>query len=218
MTPDDVEAAYARLDYRRGWTFMATPEARMTTSPVAIVGLNPGGGGDRDLHPYGAVWDVPVSPEHPNGNAYFDETWGPNTDSSVQRQVKLWHERLGVQPGETFCAQFVPFRSPDWDRLGNRAEAMAFGRALWRWVLSRTPASLFVTMGKVAGAELAALIGAGCVGRLPVNWQPQTIDIWEAPDGRRIVAMPHPSRYGLLGRSTRGELAERNFHIAVGRG
>ena len=128
-----IEAEYQRLGGTKGWTFLMCPEARVATADVAFVGLNPGGGGDADIYVYGGSWDVL------GGNAYSIERWGPDeTDTPIQTQVKAWHRVLVRGPDDTLCAQFVPFRSPDWERLSAcKVEALAFSRDLWRWLLAR---------------------------------------------------------------------------------
>jgi hypothetical protein len=208
-----IDAEYQRLGGLKGWTFLACPEARVETAKTAIVGLNPGGGGDADVYAYGGVWDVP------QGNAYFVEHWGPNgTDTPVQTQVKAWHRLLELGPDDTLCAQFVPFRSPDWERLGPRkAEALTFARELWRWLLARAAASTFVTMGYTAGEELSKLIGATRSKEFDTGWGTCKIMLNVAPDGRRVVALPHPSRYQLFGRADgKSSVAEQSLRKAVG--
>ena len=119
---DVVEAEYRRLCFRKGWTFMMCPEARLKTARIAIVGLNPGGGGDNDAYAYGGNWDTS------EGNAYF-QPWAKDLPPSpMSLQVQKWHDIAGAKQDETFCAQFVPFRSPDWERLGNFNDALSFSR------------------------------------------------------------------------------------------
>lgn len=210
---DVIQAEYERLGYSRGWSFMATPERALREAQVAFVGLDPGGGGDADKYEYGELWDFP------EGNAYFMERWGPKgTETAIQRQVWRWHELLEIGAHDSLCAQFVPFRSPGWDALKRKGEALAFGRRLWTWVLSVSPATLFVTMGKEPARQLASITGARHVAQLPTGWRPQIIDVWDTADGRRIVGMPHPSRYTLFGRAnSASELAEESFRAATER-
>ena len=108
------------------------------------------------------------------------------------------------------------FRSPNWSSLDHKAEAVAFASGLWRWVLSISPATLFVTMGKRPAEALAPLLGARHVARLGTGWGKQAIDVWDSPTGRRIVGMPHPSRYTLFNRrSGASDLAESSFREAT---
>lgn len=178
---------------------------------MAFVGLNPGGGGPNDCYRYDGIWALP------SGNGYFDERWGPkNSQTSIQRQVQLWHEKVGVAANESLCAQFVPFRSRSWAELEFKEEALAFASRLWEWVFKVSPARLFVTMGKQPAVHLAKIAGAQPMAHLPTGWGRQTIDVYRSEAGRRIVAMPHPSRYALLGRSNRlSEIAEASFRSAT---
>lgn len=207
-----VEAEYRRLGYSKGWSFLGTPERILRTASVGLVGLNPGGGGAGDAFEYAGVWDVP-------GNGYFDERWGPGASfSPIQLQVHKWYELLGLAPHEAFCAQFVPFRSPSWTSLTRKEDALAFATRLWSWVLETSPATLFVTMGKKPAEHLSRLLDGRRIAHLPTGWGSQTIDVWDTPGGRRIVAMPHPSRHRLFNRANgSSELAKSSFLLATDR-
>jgi len=211
---DRIEAEYRRLGYTKGWSFMGTPEANLKRAKIAIVGLNPGGGGPGDGYAYQGLWDSP------GGNAYFIEKWGANdTETPLQGQVRAWHSLLGIGADESLCAQFVPFRSPNWRSLERQQEAVAFAEALWSWVLSITPATLLLTMGKLPAWHLQRLLGARLVGQgFPTGWGRQTIDVYDSPSGRRIVAMPHPSRYTLFNRANGlSAPAEASLRAAAGK-
>lgn len=72
MNADWIDAAYREhfhdtpAEQRHGWSFMYTPEARLRTAKVMLVGLNPGGDHVTD----DGNWDAKA------GNAYVDEPWG----------------------------------------------------------------------------------------------------------------------------------------------
>jgi hypothetical protein len=107
ITADTIVAKYRALGYQKGWGFIACPEQRLHDAAVAIVGLNPGGGGADDAFAYGEMWDTP------EGNAYFRQKWGKGGgETPIQGQVCAWHHVLGLSEDETLCAQFIPFRSP----------------------------------------------------------------------------------------------------------
>lgn len=212
FTKADIQTEYERLGYELGWTFMMSPEQSLKDATIALVGLNPGGGrsiADRD---FGSIWDCP------RGNAYFTERWGPdNTKTPIQHQIKAWHDALDVGGHETFCAQFVPFRSPDWAALPRKSDALAVAGRLWSWALTVSPASLFITMGKLTGQYLGEFLEGRVVATLPTGWGDATIDVWDSPSGRRVVSMPHPSRYRLFGRSGHNsDIAEASLRIAAG--
>lgn len=207
----EIEAAYRDLGLTHGWTFMGTDDRTLREARVAFVGLNPGGGRPDDNYEYQGIWDVP------NGNGYFDEKWGANdSDSTLQRQVKEWHRIIGVDATKSFCANFVPFRSFDWNSLDRKGECLAFAESLWTWVLQVSPAALFVTMGKLPAQYLAKLLNAKPIAYLPTGWGSQTIDVWDSPDGRRVIGMPHPSRFALFGRlGDASETAEASLRAAA---
>ena len=73
-----------------------------------------------------------------------------------------------------------------------------------------SPARLFVCVGKkVVGKGLAALIGARPITPVPFPWgeQPITIDRYQAPDGRVVVAFPHFSRFPPFSSAERSRAA-----------
>ncbi|GAA4019178.1 hypothetical protein GCM10022280_18640 [Sphingomonas swuensis] len=212
FTKDDIDRAYQKLGHRWGWSFMATPEERLRTARVAIVGLNPGGGGEGDNSAFGLLWNSD------GVNAYYDEKWGADgrSDNPLQKQVKEWHRLLQLNPQDPLCAQFVPFRSPTFSKLANSEESVEFARDLWRWVLSVSPATLFVTMGKLPARYLAQTMSARYISRLPTGWGRQMIDVYDSPDGKRIIAMPHPSRYRIFARGGGvSDTAEGSFMAAA---
>jgi hypothetical protein len=197
MRPEDVENEYQRrsADHPQaswGWSFMYTPESALERAKVVLAGLNPGG----------RLKDQPGEWDYRGGvNAYLDEAWEgyPKGGDPLQQQVAALVNVLHVQPNEVFAANFVPFRSPSWGELPDKEAALAFGRRLLTDLLERTPARLFVTLGKEAGREIAALLGARHVQQHSVDWDPQSMDEFVAPDGRTVLALPHLSRFRIFG-------------------
>jgi hypothetical protein len=169
---------------------MYTPEAALRVAKVILVGLNPGG----DQIDPTSVW------EHRGVNAYADQPWGEDGGlNRLQVQVGYVFDALGVEPKEVFAANFVPFRSPSWDQLPDKEGALCFGRKLWSGLLPHSSGRLFVTLGKLPGRELGALLNATCTQRKPVQWGRQTIDEYIAVDGRTVLALPHLSRFRIFG-------------------
>ena len=202
---DQIQQKYQQLGFSKGWNFLACHEERLKDARIAIIGANPGGGGTGDDYQYRGIWSC-------SENAFCSE------ESFIRSQVQEWHRLLGLMAEETLCAQFIPFRSPDLVRLGQRKEAIAFARDLWRWALDISPASLFVTIGALPANNLVDILGAKLVATgLPTGWGKVTIDVWDSPCGRRIVRMPHPSRYKLFRRADGAStIAEEYFCAACG--
>lgn len=193
MTPNDIDAEYERLGYRLGWSFMTTPEARLNDAKVCLVGLNPGGS-----HAGCGLWSSEA------GNAYHGEKWrgpkGAEFYSPLQNQIHAMEQVLELTPDVYLAAQFIPFRSADWQRLQNRAEAITFGRKLWRWVLQQSPARLFLCLGTEAARGIAHVVQAGAEETYSAGWGKVTIGRAVSTEGHVVVRLPHLSRYGIFGR------------------
>jgi hypothetical protein len=204
-----IQAEHDRLGYVAGWRFMTAPTATLASSPVALVGLNPGGNRPDE-------WP---SWSQESGSSYVVEAWDPPRpvgSAVLQRQVQLMLGLLGAEPNRTFSAQFVPFRSKSWDKLPRQEEALEFSRTLWRWLLPQMAARVLVCLGDGVARELAKLTDAKRVQRHPAGWANVTIDRFEAADGRVIVKVPHLSRYALFGRKDgQSAAAERALRAAA---
>lgn len=192
-----ISAEYKRLGFKAGWVFAMTPFANLATSGTMVIGLNPGGNQEISEE---ATWE-PCDAR----NAYFFGCWRTGAESdrpiSIQNQVVLLHELLALGSEDVFSAQFVPFRSHTWVSLGRRAEALAFARVLWSWLLPQSPAKLFICMGGHAAWEIAGLLGAKLESRYPSGWGSTRVDRYVSEEGRVVVGLPHPSRYPLLAMS-----------------
>jgi hypothetical protein len=188
-----VWAEYEKLGYERGWVFAMTPLAWLPEAKTVMVGLNPGGReGEHDKWEGG--WD------HPGGNEYFTGRWvsGSNAKYPIQVQVELLHQLLALGPEDVFAAQFIPFRSSSLATLTNHAEALAFARRLWRWVLERSPADLFICMGNFTAWHIADLLGATLKTECPSGWGGTRVRRYVSASGKVVVGWPHPSTYRLL--------------------
>lgn len=206
---NEIQEAYASLGHQWGWSFLAGPEAQLYSAETVIVGLNPARAHGDSPDDYGSHWDVP------EGNIYFNKAWGGGVSyTPLQRQLMAWHELLQLGHTQTIGANFVPFRSRSWAELASPEESIRFAETLWQDVLTVTPARLFITMGKDPAWYLARTLGAKSPARLATGWGKQTIDVYQAPGDRRIVAMPHPSRFGLLGRGELSRTAQVSFVAA----
>lgn len=203
---EDAKRIHAGLTPHYGWTFLYCPQERIKTARFAVVGLNPGGGARGDAFTYPEQWECR------DGNAYFQQNWGasPDKPSPMQIQVREWHHLAGVGEDDSLCAQLVPFRSRNWKELANKGDVLEFSRALWTWVLSECPARTYVAMGQVAGAMLADLLQCSDEERtFRTGWGGAKIHLRSAADGRRVVIMPHPSRYRIFCRPQDKDLVAR---------
>ena len=207
FSKEAIEAVCQELGYKKGWTFFTCPEDRLKSPRAVLVGLNPGGGGVQDKSEYGGVWDCP------NNDYFFGEWLVKAGEAKMQREVQAWYKLLGLKHDETVAAQWTPFRSSRWHTLADQEKAQKMSRALWAELITRTPAKLYLAMGQVAGSGVASLLNAKLdPNELPTGWGKTTIKIYNAPDGRRVVQLPHPSSFRILTREAdKSDKAKQSF-------
>lgn len=201
MTKEAIEQEYRRRlseDNRHkdwGWSFMYTPEAAIDSARAVLVGLNPGGHQIGE----GGEWDY-----QKGVNAYVDEAWDPYKagEHPLQIQVRALFAAAGLEPSDVFAGNLVPFRSPAWRDLPSSQAALDWSAAtLWMPLLARSPARLFLSLGKDAGHQIARLINAQKSSSQPVGWGNQKIEEFRDSKGRIVLAIPHLSRYKLFSHS-----------------
>lgn len=207
MNREQIESEYQRLGYRLGWRFLMGPMRTLTTARVAVISLNPGG--DR---PHGPDWSSE------DGSAYRIEAWRwrgriqPPGQDPLQRQVQRLCALLHVHPDDLLAGQFVPFRSPDWGSLSNKPEALAFARRLWSEVFARHQPEVVTCIGKSPhGPEIAALLDARLVDRIPAGWGDQMLERYAFDGAKRLIVLPHLSRFQLFGRAASAAALSQAF-------
>lgn len=206
MDSKAIQLEYERLGYSDGWAFAMTPFSKLSTADTIFVGLNPGGSASSD----DCHWDSPT------GNAYFVGNWQDNGGSEpkpIQTQVRLLHTLLELDENDVFAAQFIPFRSPDFARLGKRDEATQFGKKLWEWVLPQTNAKRFICMGMEPWWHISKLLNAMTLEPVASGWGKVKIRRAISESGQLIVGLPHPSRYLLLGSTIESDRTVRESAV-----
>jgi hypothetical protein len=138
LASDKIAGAYESLGHTLGWRFLTSPSATFNESQeILLLTLNPAG--DRDY------------PEHPResceaGSAYIVESWDsrPAGEAPLQRQVRALFAELAKRInggsgdyllGNSLSAQFVPFRSANFNALHEKEKSVAFARELWSDIL-----------------------------------------------------------------------------------
>ena len=198
-----IDAAAAEQGHTLGWRFMMSPPETASTAKLLMVFLNPGGSEDHLQYP---KW----APE--TGNCYRTEQWltYEKGKAPLQLQIqKLW-ELLGLDDRDAFCANYVPFRSPNWQAMGCRREqAEAFGERLWAWLLPQLAYERVICVGKaLPGRAIARLLGAGKPEALPVGWGKVNAERYRLPNGKTLIALPHLSRFRIFNRDKGKGIAE----------
>lgn len=203
MQAQDIQDEYrCRLAHGSedwGWSFAYTPVARIETAKVVQIALNPRG-------------DLKNAPEYnweytggKDQNAFVDElSWRDGDQlNDLQKQIQCLYSALGVDAGDVFAANFVPFTSPTWEKLHDKEGAREFSRRLWGELLPQArEARVFVVLGEEPRLELVSkefrpLIGLAD-GVQPVwhdfGWKRRWIGEYDLAEGRKLLTLPHLSR------------------------
>ena len=195
-----IDEAYHRFGYAThiptlGWSLLACPWARLIDADVALITLNPGGGGKRDQ---GDVSEYGTGVSGEEGCAYVIEDWGHGPGKApLQQQIQRLFEVAKVAPADVLCGYLVPFRSPDWVH-GVSAEALKFGKVLWGQLFGTRRPALTFTLGRPAYDAVFELFGCVPQSKTHSGWG----DTWircASYEGGRLIGLPHLSRFRIFG-------------------
>lgn len=183
-----------------GAVFYSGRDAFTGTSPLYLLGLNPGG--DPATHQEHTVEaHLRASASQPsNYSSYRDESWEsgrPAGTWSMQPQVLHLCARLGLDPGEVPASNLVFVRSA-------REATMPLGLMdeyadlCWPFhaaVIETLRVRVVVCFGKSAGAKVRARLGAHTeIGHFKeTNNRGWSSNAHGAPRGIRVVTVTHPS-------------------------
>jgi len=184
-----------------GAVFYSGRDAFTGTSPIYLLGLNPGG--DPATHQEHTVEaHLLASASHPaNHSSYRDESWEigrPAGTWSMQPQVLHLCARLGLDPGEVPASNLVFVRS---SRESTMPAGLMDKYADLCWplhaaVIETLQVRVVVCFGQKAGRKVRARLGAHTeIGRFrETNNRGWTSYAHEASRGIRVVTVTHPSR------------------------
>ena len=187
-----IQREYEAGGHKLGWKFLYGPEAVLDGARVALVGLNPGGN---------FVPSEIADFANNEGSSYVVERWAgaPAGQYKLQLQVRALFRQVGESPDKVLAGNLVPFRSPSWADLRNRQSALAFGKRLWRDILTDVKPEMVIAMGGETASALKDVLGVRRAERIPVGWG--TIAGERGPyDGGVFVGLPHLSRFAIMTR------------------
>ncbi len=186
-----IQEKYIELGYTLGWRLLYSPEAVLERARVAFVGLNPGGNHAPADHAEFAM---------ESGSAYAQERWGkPPGQSTLQRQVLRLFEIVGEPPADVLAGNLVPFRSPSWEMLGSKDQALRLGRNIWEEILAHTRPQLVIGMGGSTWPVLKQLLRVDSVQQELVGWGSVRGERGTF-EGGTFVGLPHLSRFAIVTR------------------
>lgn len=176
-----------------GFKFLCGPWSTRSSARVAFLSLKPGRPpDDADLRV--------VSDER--GNSYRVER--ATTHSPITEQFLALAEMLGEEPDAILAGFVAPFRAIAWTDLDTRQqeEALALGRAFWTEPLNRADLQLIVACSRAAAELVCAVTRAVPELEVMAGWGNLKLRRHRTHDGRRVILLPHLSRFRLLGRPT----------------
>ena len=187
---DALRSREQQLGYTQGYKLLFCPWATLKRARVAFISLNPG------RPPDGADLRV-VSDER--GNSY--EVERSYTASPITEQFLQFCDFLDVAPSEVLTGVAAPFRSCGWGQLSSvqKNEALAMGTAFWSQALNQE-IKMVVAVSKEAARVAQDALGARFETAIPSGWGEVQIQIFQGAHGRRLVQLPHLSRFKLFGR------------------
>ena len=218
-----IERFYKDRGYRLGRRFLTCSRKVLDGTPqVALITLNPGGKRQRPDHPKNSCEE---------GCAYLVESWKngkPPGEAPLQIQVRRMFAELAERleyPGtpeellkESLSGYFIPFRSPSFEELEHKREALDFGESIWSSILESVRPGLIICIGKDTYKRLKSLVprvyglsGANHI-QIKTGWHNSGADIIEFDESprTRLLGLPHLSTYKLF---SRPECAEPVDHI-----
>jgi hypothetical protein len=165
----EIEREYLRLGHRIGWRFITGPKSTFSRDTrILFLSLNPGGDCDPPDHPHESSEE---------GSSYLIESWKgrPRGKESLQVQFQCMASKL--QQGyndksrledfintKILTAHFIPFRSPRFDSLHNKAESIGFGRTIWSKILKHLSPNIIITLNPETFKHISQiLVDNGCV-------------------------------------------------------
>jgi hypothetical protein len=210
---EKIRAAYSSLDHHihdMYWTFLYTPQSTLRCSQqLFFLGLNPGG-------KEGEYKEISSCEK---GNAYLVGNWDQKKgEAPLQCQVQKLFKRIEGSMStridyrdmmnSSLAANYVPFRSSTWNKLGNRKDTLEFAEKLWSEILDCVCPRAIVCMSKVVYEPLKGILKRkgfdfiseqkNCVG-----WGKETYNLTELRGGEKtvvLVRLPHLSRYKIFSR------------------
>lgn len=183
-----------------GLVFYSGRDAFSGTSPVYLLGLNPGGDpADPANQTVEQAMDSLASLPA-NWSAYRDGSWKGRPPGSFGLQPRVLHllDRLGLDPGEVPSSNLVFVRSAQESTMPP-GQMDAFADTCWPFhaaVIEELKVRAVVCFGATVGWKVRARLGAHVeVGRfVERNNRRWTSLVHEAPSGLRVVTATHPSR------------------------
>jgi len=188
---ETIESEYRRLNHRLGWRLFTCPAKNISKAKVTLITINPGG----------QKYEQPQWSKE-EGSAYVLEHWkgNPPGQEKLQRQVQRMLQIVGTDPNDVLSGYLVPFRSRSWHALPEKKASLNFGVKMWVEIFENSNANLILAFGKEVAGYIVDILDAHISHELNAAWGSNTIDVYTFGNSKRLVVLPHLSRFRLFGR------------------
>lgn len=222
---DRIRTAYKEQDHKMGWSFLYTSQSTLHASQqLLFVGLNPGRGEDDNYQEAKSCED---------GNEYLHGDWDRNKykkgEAALQVQVQKLFMKIANSIDSTnhtccdefvktlmdksLAANYVPFRSSNWNSLQNKKNALEFSKKLWSDIFAFVQPRVIICMSLVAYDGIKAILkdkgfNVGSENPKKIGWGKATYRVIELSKEEKtiiLVQLPHLSRYKVFS-STKCEI------------
>lgn len=199
---DRLRGAEEQYGFTEGFGLVYAPWAALATSQVVFLSLNPG------VMPHGKE---PRDISDERGNTYEVEEF--TTRSRITSQFLKMAEFMGLKPMDILPGVVAPFRSPTWSGWTAQQRNVAFelGKEFWGPVLRQPHVDTVIAVSDLACRAALDILGARANLDVPSGWGTARLRRYVDRDGRRIIHLPHLSRYQLFGKASCVEPLQRAF-------
>lgn len=185
-----LEKLSKEFKFTDGFKLLYCPWKRLSDARVAFISLNPGRAPD----------GVDISTvDDPSGNSYLVER--AITKSPLNKQFLEMCEFLNRDPGQILTGAFFPFRSGKWEDLDpSQIEAgLSFCRPFWKSAISEN-VELVIVLSNFVASQIAELLDCKLETEISSGWGATKLRRYRAPNGAKVIQLPHLSTYRLFSR------------------
>jgi hypothetical protein len=185
-----LDSLSKQFKFTDGFKLLYCPWQRISDARIAFISLNPG--------------KAPKSFDQKNvedlrGNSYLVER--AVTNSPLNEQFLSMCTFLDCDPEKILTGAFFPFRSGKWQDLDARQieAGLSFCRPFWKSAITEN-CELAIVLSNFVANQVVDLLGGKLEAEIPSGWGATKLRRYNAPNGTKVVQLPHLSTYRLFSR------------------
>ncbi len=203
----EVSATLLRLEqecgFEDGFKLLYCPWERISDARIAFISLNPGmAPDDSEMR---AI-------EDPEGNSYYVER--ENTKSPLTHQFLEMCDFISSKPNDILTGAFFPFRSAKWSDLSalQIEEVLKFSQPFWKSAITEN-CELAVVLSNFVASQVVDLLDGKLEAEIPSGWGATKLRRYIAPNGTKVIQLPHLSTFKLFSREECVEPLKEVFQL-----